>query len=210
MAETYIIPIVGSKGKYTFKEPFNQEDYEKQELTVSAVRTFKELQDSNIDVFKTVYNLVGLTETDLLSDITNSVPIVVFTSTSGDYLYVPANRVTGLPDTSGIKYQQIILAINLGLMPLDFNLKTAKQTVWDSVYDTLGVESEVQEIKSSGIVPVDPVEDLRYKRLLESRKTQDTSFRTKYYRLKDQFERLQEQYKKLENWVLELKGGQRG
>lgn len=210
MAETYIIPIVGSKGKYTFKEPFNQEDYENQELTVSAIRTFKELQDSNIDVFKTIYNLVGLTETDLLSDITNSVPIVVFTSISGNYLYVPANRVVGLPDTSGVKYQEVVLAINLGLMPLNFNLETVKQTVVDSVHDTLGVRSTVQEVKSSGILLIDSIKDLEFRRLLENRKTQDTSFRTKYYRVKDQFERLQELYKKLENYVLELKGGQRG
>lgn len=210
MAETYIIPIVGSKGKYTFKEPFNQEDYENQELTVSAVRTFKELQDGNIDVFKTIYNLVGLTETDLLSDMTNSVPIVVFTSTSGNYLYVPANRVVGLPDTSGVKYQEVVLAINLGLMPLNFNLETVKQTVIDSVHDTLGVRSTVQEVKSSGILLIDSVKDHEFRRLLANRKTQDMSFRTKYYRLKDQFERLQALHNKLENYVLELKGGQRG
>lgn len=205
MADTYIIPPVGSKGRFTFKEPFNQEDYENQELTVSAVRTLKELQDNNIDVYKTIYALVGLSENDFLTDFANSVPIVVFASTANNYLYVPANRVSGLPDTSGVKYQEVILAINLGLLPLGYDLELVKSDTIETIHDRLGVQSTVQEVKSSGIMLIDPLEDDKFMRLLENKKTENLSYRTRYYRLLEQYNSLRKLYEDLEQYVIQLK-----
>ena len=100
MANNFIVPPLGAKGRFKFVEPFNKEQYQNEELRVSAIRTFKELKDSSIDVYELIYQPVGLTENDLLKDIENNIPIVVLESQAGKYLNIPANKIQSLPDIS--------------------------------------------------------------------------------------------------------------
>ena len=138
MSNSFVIPPIGAKGRFNFLEPFNNEQYKKEELKVSAVRAFKELKDSGIDIYELIYRPVGLSENDLLEDMDNNVPIIILESQAGKYLNIPANRIQSLPDISGVKYQQRMLVANLGLLPLDFNLDTNRSTryqiIWYSNY----------------------------------------------------------------------------
>lgn len=208
MADNYIIPNIGTKGQFKFKEPFNDEKYENQELTITAVRSIKELRDSGIDVLTLVYLPVNLKESDFINDSSNSVPIVTLQATNGKYLNVPANRINGMPDTSGVKYQNMMLAINLGLLPLDLSLDTVKEVIKDSVYDSLGVTSDVAEVRSSGIMLVAKLKDVEFRKLLEGKKKVSVSYRTRYYQLKEQYDKLDKLYKDLEKYVLDQKGAQ--
>ena len=201
MANNFIVPPLGAKGRFKFVEPFNKEQYQNEELRVSAIRTFKELKDSSIDVYELIYQPVGLTENDLLKDIENNIPIVVLESQAGKYLNIPANKIQSLPDISGIKYQQRMLVANLGLLPLDFNLDTLYNVIKDDVYDVTGIQTEVQDIKSSGIVIIDEIKDKEYMRLLDNKRTVNLSYRTRYYKLKDAYDKLLEQQSKLEDYI---------
>lgn len=201
MANDFIIPPLGSKGRFKFVEPFNQEQYQNEELRVSAIRTFKELKDSSINVYELIYQPVGLTENDLLVDVENNIPIVVLESQAGKYLNIPANKIKSLPDISGIKYQQRMLVANLGLLPLDFNVDTLYKIIKDDVYDVTGIQTEVQDIKSSGIVIIDEIKDKEYMKLLDNKKTVNLSYRTRYYKLKDAYDKLLEQQSKLEDYI---------
>lgn len=201
MANNFIVPPLGAKGRFKFLEPFNKEQYQNEELRVSAIRTFKELKDSSIDVYELIYQPVGLTENDLLKDIENNIPIVVLESQAGKYLNIPANKIQSLPDISGIKYQQRMLVANLGLLPLDFNLDTLYKVIKDDVYDVTGIQTEVQDIKSSGIVIIDEIKDKEYMRLLDNKRTVNLSYRTRYYKLKDAYDKLLEQQSKLEDYI---------
>ena len=201
MANNFIVPPLGAKGRFKFVEPFNKEQYQNEELRVSAIRTFKELKDSSIDVYELIYQPVGLTENDLLKDIENNIPIVVLESQAGKYLNIPANKIQSLPDISGIKYQQRMLVANLGLLPLDFNIDTLYNVIKDDVYDVTGIQTEVQEIKSSGIVIIDEIKDKEYMKLLDNKRTVNLSYRTRYYKLKDAYDKLLEQQSKLEDYI---------
>ena len=201
MANNFIVPPLGAKGRFKFVEPFNKEQYQNEELRVSAIRTFKELKDSSIDVYELIYQPVGLTENDLLKDIENTIPIVVLESQAGKYLNIPANKIQSLPDISGIKYQQRMLVANLGLLPLDFNIDTLYNVIKDDVYDVTGIQTEVQDIKSSGIVIIDEIKDKEYMRLLDNKRTVNLSYRTRYYKLKDAYDKLLEQQSKLEDYI---------
>ena len=201
MANNFIVPPLGAKGRFKFVEPFNKEQYQNEELRVSAIRTFKELKDSSIDVYELIYQPVGLTENDLLKDIENNIPIVVLESQAGKYLNIPANKIQSLPDISGIKYQQRMLVANLGLLPLDFNIDTLYNVIKDDVYDVTGIQTEVQDIKSSGIVIIDEIKDKEYMKLLDNKKTVNLSYRTRYYKLKDAYDKLLEQQSKLEDYI---------
>lgn len=207
MENNYIIPNIGSSGKFKFLAPFDNETYENQELTVTSIRSIKELKDNGMDVFKLIYQVVGLTENDFIQDFTNTVPIIFLTASTGNYIHIPANRITSLPDTSGIKYQERVLAINLGLLPLNYNLELTADVIKDSVYDTLGVESTVQEIKTSGVVLIDDDKNKEYLKLLANKKTVNLSYRTQYEKLSIQYKKLRELYDNLEKYVLALKGG---
>ena len=198
---SFVIPPIGAKGRFKFLEPFNVEQYEKEELKVSAIRTFKELKDSNIDIYELIYKPVNLTEKDVLTDMDNNVPILVLESQSGKYLNIPANRIQSLPDISGIKYQQRMLVANMGLLPLNYNLDTLFNVIKEDIYDITGISTEIQDIKSSGIVIVDELKDKEYSKLLENKKTVNLSYRTRYYKLKEQYDKLLEQQKKLEDYI---------
>ena len=201
MANNFIVPPLGAKGRFKFVEPFNKEQYQNEELRVSAIRTFKELKDSSIDVYELIYQPVGLTENDVLKDIENNIPIVVLESQAGKYLNIPANKIQSLPDISGIKYQQRMLVANLGLLPLDFNIDTLYNVIKDDVYDVTGIQTEVQDIKSSGIVIIDEIKDKEYMKLLDNKRTVNLSYRTRYYKLKDAYDKLLEQQSKLEDYI---------
>lgn len=201
MTNNFIVPPLGAKGRFKFVEPFNKEQYQNEELRVSAIRTFKELKDSSIDVYELIYQPVGLTENDLLKDMENNIPIVVLESQAGKYLNIPANKIKSLPDISGIKYQQRMLVANLGLLPLDFNIDTLYKIIKDDVYDVTGIQTEVKDIKSSGIVIIDEIKDKEYMKLLDNKRTVNLSYRTRYYKLKDAYDKLLEQQSKLEDYI---------
>ena len=128
-------------------------------------------------------------------------PIVVLESQAGKYLNIPANKIQSLPDISGIKYQQRMLVANLGLLPLDFNIDTLYNVIKDDVYDVTGIQTEVQDIKSSGIVIIDEIKDKEYMKLLDNKRTVNLSYRTRYYKLKDAYDKLLEQQSKLEDYI---------
>lgn len=201
MTNNFIVPPLGAKGRFKFVEPFNKEQYQNEELRVSAIRTFKELKDSSIDVYELIYQPVGLTENNLLKDMENNIPIVVLESQAGKYLNIPANKIKSLPDISGIKYQQRMLVANLGLLPLDFNIDTLYKIIKDDVYDVTGIQTEVKDIKSSGIVIIDEIKDKEYMKLLDNKRTVNLSYRTRYYKLKDAYDKLLEQQSKLEDYI---------
>ena len=197
----FIIPPIGTKGRFKFLEPFNKEEYTKEELKVSAVRTFKELKDSSIDVYELIYQPVGLTEKDVLSDLENNVPILVLEGQSGKYLNIPANRVQSLPDISGIKYQQRMLVANMGLLPLGYSLDTLFSVMKEDIYDITGINTEIQDITSSGVVVIDEDKNAEFVKLLDNRKKVKLSYRTRYYQLKDKYDKLLEQQAKLEEYI---------
>lgn len=201
----YIIPPIGSKGQYIFLEPFNTSLYQEQELEVVSVGYIKELEDKKIDVLKVIYNIIGLTNEDYLDDINNNIPIVTFMSSNGSYLYVPADRIQGMPDSSGVKYQERIIAINLGLIPLETDLDSLKENIKDLVYDNFGVTSSIKEVHSSSVVLIDKVKDTAFRKLLENKRTNNLSYRTRYNQLKKQYDDLNNLYTRLEEYAISLK-----
>ena len=94
-----------------------------------------------------------------------------------------------------------MLVANLGLLPLDFNIDTLYKIIKDDVYDVTGIQTEVKDIKSSGIVIIDEIKDKEYMKLLDNKRTVNLSYRTRYYKLKDAYDKLLEQQSKLEDYI---------
>ena len=101
-----ILPSIGTSGSFIFLEPFNKEEYNNLQLTVESVRSLVELSRSGIDPFTTIYEPYLLSETDFQDALDNNIPILVLRTLDNNLLYVPADRVSKLPDTTGVRYQE--------------------------------------------------------------------------------------------------------
>jgi len=179
----YMVPPINSKGVFKFAAPYDTLLKPNMEYKVAAVRDLIELKNSEEKPFDTIYVAVGLTEVDFKEDLDAGVPIVSLVTEGQEYVYVPADRIISTPNVTGIKYQSKILAVSLGSLPLATNLDTAKSIVVDTIYDTLGIESDVQVVDSSAVILKDKGEHTTFMNLLDNRKTVRKSFRTKYQEL---------------------------
>lgn len=199
----YIIPPIGTKGKFEFKEPFNTGIKANQELMVYAIRTIQELVDSGENPYEFIYKNVGLSEDDMNKDLDDSIPIIVLASGSNEYYYVPANRLSSLPNISGVKYQQKMLAINVGPLPIDYNLDLAKDTIRDAVLESMGINSTVEVIAASAISYKTDNEHIKYMKLINGKKTINTSYKTRYKQLLETYNKLLVKVEYLEKCALE-------
>lgn len=202
----YIIPPIGAKGKFSFKSPFDTNTKTDTEYTVHSIRGIKELIDSGEDPEKYIYQPVGLTSTDMNTDLENNVPIVILSSGTNNYIYVPADCITSLPDISGVKYQQKMLAINIGHLPIDYSLDTVKEAIKDAVLEVTGIESTVESIATSAIKYVSDADSETYLKLIDGRKVSNFSYRTRYKILKTTYDKVVNQLTQLEQCIIKNKG----
>lgn len=181
--DNYILPTIESEGYFTFMPPFNIPKYEDKKYTVIAVRNVTDMINSNESPYDGVYAPAGLTEKDFLYDIERKVPIVTLMSTEQKYLYIPANRIKSLPTIAGVEYQELILAVNLGPLPVDYDIGIISNIIKDDVYAASGIQSTVEKLKSSNVKLIDELEHKKYKQLLDNKKSVTKSYGIRYKEL---------------------------
>jgi len=196
-----LIPPINTKGNFSFKEPFDTLLKEDLEYTVTSVRSLSDLVNSEEDPLAGIYVASGLTEEDYKYDVDNNIPIVVLLSEAGNYYYVPANRITSIPKVEGVRYQDKILAIHLGSLPVIKNLDTLKEVIKQDVYDILGVESQIEVVLASAVKLVSKEDDKLYTNLLENRATVNKSYRTLYKETKELLDDREIVITKLEDYI---------
>ena len=178
-----IIPPIKSKGLFTFKPPFDKKLYKEQEYTVIGIRMLLELSSRGEKPYETIYKPVNISESDFKSDLENEVPIVVFTNTGGETFLVPANRIVSQPIVNGVRYQEKVLVVSLGSLPVSYDLSLVTNVVTDCVYDAMGISSTCKILPGSSIVLYSEDEHKLFSKLLENAKNVDRSFKTKYLEL---------------------------
>lgn len=185
MADTkpiYYTPAVGTKGSFSFQEPFDSILFSNQEYEVKSIRSLKELYDSEEDPYTNIYSANNLTEDDFKTDLDNNIPIIVLANDANQYYYVPATKLSSLPKLTGVKYQEIMLAINLGYLPVDIDATAVKSDIETAVSEKLGVTSTIEVLKTSAIQLVDESKDEEYTKLRKQKMNTDT-WKTKYKKL---------------------------
>lgn len=196
-----VIPSLNTKGSFKFAPPFDKVTSENQEYTVNSIRNLLDLDRSGEKPFETIYKPLGLTDIDFKNDVDNNIPICVFTTEGCEFFYVPVNRILSLPITAGVKYRETVLALSLGNIPVDMNLELVKQSILEIVLATTGIETSVNEIPASTTVLIDYEQDKVFKSILNSKKTMNSSYLTKYNELQVQNEKLIQLVKNLENVI---------
>ena len=189
MADTkpiYYVPAVGTKGAFSFQSPFDSILFSNQEYEVKSIRSLKELYDSEEDPFTNIYSANNLTEEEFKTDLDNNIPIIVLANDANQYYYVPATKLSSLPKLTGVKYQEVMLAINLGYLPIDTDTTAVKADIETVVSEKIGVSSTIEIIKTSAVQLVDEAQDTEYNKLRQQKMNTDT-WKTKYKKLEQKY-----------------------
>jgi hypothetical protein len=141
-----LIPPINAAGTYVLLSPFTTKVVSGLRYTCNAVRTFKELLASGVDVVSEYYEANGLAESDYNTDYDNGVCIVTLQSSKGDLLYVPSSYIASYPDTSGVPYNATALSVILGQIPQNMDLEYLKSELIAAALDAAGIVADVRTV----------------------------------------------------------------
>lgn len=198
-----LVPPIGSKGFFRFAPPFDTLVKNNQEYTVQAVRSLVELDKSEERPYDTIYIPVGLSASEFNSDLNQDVPVVVFTTSGKEFFYVPANKILSIPKINGVTYQERVLAISLGNIPVDMDLTIIKDTIVNDVKDIVGVNSTVNEVLASAVAVIPVDEAKMYEKLRENDKSVYKSYRTQLVELQELYKQDKIKIAALEKYIKE-------
>lgn len=202
MAENnYILPPIGTKGKFTFKAPFDDKLENSIEYEVTSIRSLKEIFDSEEDPYKNIYEPVEIPEEEFKTDMDNNMSIVILKHGNNIYTYVPANRLNAIPDISGVKYRERMLAITLGYIPLDMDIEAAKEAIKESILEITGITSTVEEVNTSATIVIADEKHKEYMLLLAGKKKNYVGYRYRYKILGIEYEDLKKKNAMLEAYI---------
>lgn len=115
------IPAVWAAGSFEAEAPFDQVVKPEIYYTVEAVRTIPEMQALKLDLFKLVFQPVGVTEDDyqtvLARAIGQEAVIVALTSRGRPPVYVVSSYFKSFPMVDGVTYEHLCIIADLGAVP---------------------------------------------------------------------------------------------
>lgn len=144
-----IIPVIGSRGAYVFRPPFDQLTVSGVEYTCQAIRRISEYVANNEDPKKTIYDNYGLSEADYDEDVAEDAYIVCLQSMKGHWVFVPYRYIETFPSGDGIAYASRMLVFSLPSLPLKLDLTDLIAEIKERIVGAIGVDSVAKEVQSS-------------------------------------------------------------
>ena len=136
-----LIPPVGTRGRYTVRQPFSVKDDVIYECT--ALRRFSDIEAQGLRVYEMFYQPFGLSETDVGNDRRLNAYVATLESDSYAPLYVPTTYITSYPDGAYRSYHRVVLSAELGPIPDYIDLSFAITQMQDVLSDVIGIEPKV-------------------------------------------------------------------
>lgn len=198
-----VIPSINTSGLFKFSEPFNSLLNKYQKFTVTSIRSLNEMDASGERPADTIYKAVNMSMDEYTDDYVKKIPIVVFKSDGGEHFYVPADRILSQPDITGVNYVEKSLVVRLGYIPVNLNLETLGAVVKDTVYNTIGIETNVETLDTSNVMMVEKDKHDVFINVLDNKKTIYKNYQTKYTELLVLHNNQKQLLTNLENHILE-------
>ena len=148
---TKIIPVIGSRGVFTLRAPFNLLIVEGVEYSCQAVRKISDYIANNEDPSALVYKKYDLPDTVYDEDKAEDAYVVCLQSAKGHWLYVPYRYIETFPTGDGIQYCSYILNFSLPGMPLRQDLNPLMLELQQRIKLALGTEVKMRITQSSQI-----------------------------------------------------------
>lgn len=161
----YVVPSVGTSGLFELKAPFETLMLANNQYTCKSVRTLSEMIANNEDPLALIYRPVELTEDEFKADLALDMRILSLQAGIGHWVHVPVSYVTRYPDTNGVPYRSVGIAIqlppieasrDLGALVEELNLvirgyigTDAKVRVADTSYTALVPDDKHQVIQTT-------------------------------------------------------------
>ena len=166
-----LIPIVGVKGKYTAASPYSTLVSATVDYECIAVQEFRHLSSLGLDVYETVYLPVNLTRENATEDERVNVRIVTLMTAAGVTVKIPSRYITGIPDSSAIKYVNTSIVALLSAMPETTSVSTLTTTIASLIENALGIKPTVKLVKY-GVSQV--VTEIEHQAVIASRNRRKT------------------------------------
>ena len=160
------LPLLGEKGRYFLKTPFQCDPTLLYQCT--RLCTLSEaLDEGSLDVWRDVYEANGISEEVYQSDVLSNVKLVFLSHPKKDPLIVPQSYLEQTPDQNYVPYSQVIITIDLGLLPHSLQLPELKQALSDIAQSYCQTETPVHEhrIDDGDFISYDEHLTLELKRL---------------------------------------------
>ena len=135
-------PSIGATGTYTVSSPFSIDSTVI--WTCTAIRSFQELANANIDPYTTYYEPNGISVDDYNLHQKNGVYIITLRSNLGVFLYIPDAYITTMPSGDSVEYGEMVLAINMGALPTYLKYDDLITAVTYEVNSRIGVTAGVE------------------------------------------------------------------
>lgn len=137
----YIIPPIKLKGRFKVKAPLNTIINENIIYTVDSIKTIRGYLDEDIDVETLVYKEQNLTSDEYKQALKEDIPLVTLKTEGNVLYYIPGNYFTYMPQISGKIFKNKAIIINLGYIPIDYNIDFILEDVNDQITSMTGIES---------------------------------------------------------------------
>lgn len=144
-----IIPIIGSRGFFTFAPPISTIALSGVEYTCQAVRRISEYTASNEDPKEIAYTPYGVENTIYEEDVAENAYIVSLQSAKGHWLYVPYRFILNYPSGDGVVYRSAMLVFSLPSFPREQDISGTIDDIKDLILGQTGMTSEVKIVETS-------------------------------------------------------------
>lgn len=136
---TELLPQIYSSGIFKLKGKLSTYLSSETYYTTVAIRKIEELEASGIDVYKAFYESLQLTEEEYAEDQLANRSVVTLKSSSGELYHIPSSYLLSYPNGSGIIYSVVGIALDLGALPVNFDLSDLTGKLKQVVLSELGV-----------------------------------------------------------------------
>lgn len=144
-----LIPSIGTKGIWDFDSPYKEAISATAVFECMAVRKLSDVIAAGEDAFARYYSNFGLSNSAYVADVRADVCIVSLVTGNGFWQYIPSNRIKAFPVTAGVAYSNIVLAVDIGLLPEQMDLTGLINRLRDMVEHHTSLVPEVITTVSS-------------------------------------------------------------
>lgn len=154
-----IVPPFKTEGTFVVRAPFALEGGKIH--ICEEIRSFEELNRLGKNVLQTIYLANNLTEKMYLDDLAIETSIVTLKPIGGAPVHIPSTYIISYPGMKGSGYTTKVLVLEIGLMPLTYNIDDLKVELADHVKKSIGVDVAVSDANQIYDKQLSPSEQAR-------------------------------------------------
>ena len=139
-------PSIGEKGIYKLLAPFDVLLTPKTLYTCQSIRAINDFISQGESVYDKYYAPLEVAEDFYQQDIYDNVYIVGLHAGTGEVIYVPSSFIEKAPDNNGVKYTSVVMGVELGAIPDDFNVDALRSEFESIVINVLGITPNVKGV----------------------------------------------------------------